>query len=373
MPRNNLNTIKKEVYTMNEHKETTIVIEKEALKQLPFLVETCWPNVERILAIIDETVWALYKEPLTALFNNIEDTNRHVTPYVIPAGEASKSMTCAMEMYQTLVEGNWTRGDAVLAIGGGVIGDVSGFVAATYMRGIHFAIIPTTLLAQVDSSIGGKNAINVAEAKNNIGTFYLPDFVLTDPCFLKTLDDDILYSGYVELLKIAAIADKPLWDDITQNEADFLSHLRRAIEAKMAIVEGDQFDRNKRMLLNFGHTLGHAIETLTHYNEYAHGIAVGIGMVEMLKLATHAGWCDATQVIPVIEAKLKERHLPTTMPRHWSSAELMQAMMHDKKASGHTLTLILLEEIGQGFAYHVSFDEFEAALASYLGERTCES
>ena len=342
-----------------------ILIEKEALTQLPFLIEKQWDNVEKIACCIDEHVYDKYQHMLCDLLTSL--------PYqcdiiIIPSGEQSKSMDEVMAVYRRLSQKQYTRSDALIAIGGGVVGDMAGFVAATYMRGIHYAIIPTTFLSQVDSSIGGKNAINVAEAKNNIGTFYFPDFVISDPMFLNTLPVDIYNSGFVEMLKVAMICDADLWHLIDRNQGSSVEWIRQAIENKLRLVQNDQFDYGQRMLLNFGHTLGHAIETVTHYQTYAHGVAVGIGMVEILKLATHAGWCDASEMISLLEHALKQRQLPTAFKSEWSNEALMSAIIHDKKARGSHITLVLVEQLGHGFTYEVSLEDFYKALQSYRGE-----
>ncbi|MDT2837567.1 3-dehydroquinate synthase [Enterococcus durans] len=327
-------------------KSYEIVIKRNSLEQISEWIGGLWGN-KKIAIISDTNVFPIYGEQIQ---KQLEATYE-VVHYVVPAGEKSKSLEMAAVLYDFLAEEQFTRRDGIIALGGGVVGDLAGFVASTYMRGIAFVQVPTSLLAQVDSSIGGKTAVNGPKAKNMIGTFAQPDGVLIDPETLQTLPEKRIQEGIAEIIKCGAISDKSLWDDLAAYTgiADLVAHseavIEKALRVKKKVVEEDQYDNGSRLLLNFGHTIGHAIENTAGYGKISHGEAVAIGMVQISRKA------EARREMPEgitaqIIAMNQKYHLPTAYTP-WQEDELFQAITHDKKARGQNLKIILLEKIGQ--------------------------
>ncbi|NBA62486.1 3-dehydroquinate synthase [Enterococcus mundtii] len=327
-------------------KSYEIIIERNALDHVSEWIEGIWKN-KKIAIISDTNVFPIYGEKICQQLR----ASYEVVHYVVPAGESSKSFDMAANLYAFLAEEQFTRSDAVIALGGGVIGDLASFVASTYMRGISFVQIPTSLLAQVDSSIGGKTAINAPMAKNMIGTFAQPDGVLIDPETLMTLSERRIQEGIAEIIKCGAISDETLWQDLASltGVADLLANsekiIEKALRVKKQVVEEDQFDNGNRLLLNFGHTIGHAIENTAGYGQISHGEAVAIGMVQITKQAERMGQSPVgitAQLIQMIEKyQLPIKYQP------WEEQSLYDAITHDKKARGKTLKIILLDKIGQ--------------------------
>ncbi len=257
----------------------------------------------------------------------------------VPEGESSKNLGQAEKLYD-------------LALGGGVIGDLVGFVAATYQRGIPFIQMPTTLLSQVDSSVGGKTAVNHPKGKNMIGAFYQPRLVVADLETLKTLPSKEYRAGLAEIVKYGVISDARLFEflethykEILNLDHECLSHIiETSCAIKAGVVEKDERENHYRMILNFGHTLGHAIESLTDYSRFIHGEAVAMGMVCAAKLSHSMGKCSE-EVPKRLEALLKKLGLPVEMPGLDSSA-VIESLYHDKKTMDHKIRFILVKEIG---------------------------
>lgn len=324
-----------------------ILIQKGALAQCGPWLSQIWAP-QRVAIITDDNVAPLYSETVQ---QQLTTAGFEVSVKVVPAGEASKSLERSGELYDFLADEGFTRTDGIIALGGGVIGDLAGFVASTYMRGLHFVQIPTTLLAQVDSSIGGKTAVNTSRAKNLVGTFSQPDAVLIDPDVLQTLAPRRVREGIAEIVKSAAIADPELWTFLQslQNEQDLLDHAEEVINAslkvKRKVVEEDEFDNGQRLILNFGHTIGHAIENTVGYGIVSHGEGVAIGMIAMNSEAERQGLSPQGST-EELKAMLEKFNLPTST-QLWDEDRLFDAITHDKKARGKNLKIILLEEIGQ--------------------------
>lgn len=340
-----------------------ILIKKGALKELGQWVNTLW-QPQKIALITDSNVEPLYgvkaQEQLLA-------AGFEPTLLVVPAGEASKSLEQASHLYQALAKAGFTRSDGIIALGGGVIGDLVGFVASTYMRGLHFLQIPTTLLAQVDSSIGGKTAVNTQSAKNLVGTFSQPEGVLIDPEVLTTLDARRLREGIAEIIKAGAIADKHLWEQLLslKDEYELLAKAETiiplALQVKKFVVEEDEFDNGSRLLLNFGHTIGHGIENTAGYGVVSHGEAVALGMVMINRHAEAIGLTPEGLTDQLI-AMLEKYHLPTSHEA-LDSEKIYQAITHDKKARGSQIKIILLAEIGQAKIVTIPIEE----MRNYIG------
>ena len=275
---------------LNKNKEklhkTPIYIEKNILKHANEKIKEIFKG-KKIMIISDDQVYPLYGDDLTL---NLEKDFK-VHHVVVPHGEKSKRFDMLPTLYKACLDFKLTRTDLIIALGGGVIGDMAGFVASSYLRGVKLVQIPTSLLAQVDSSVGGKVAVDLPEGKNLVGAFYHPSMVLIDPCTLKTLDPHFISDGMGEVIKYGCIKDKKLFDQLNSYQNfeelyEFIDEIiYNCVNIKREVVEKDQFDFGDRLLLNFGHTYAHAIEQYYHYEKYSHGEAVGIGMYQITKLA----------------------------------------------------------------------------------------
>jgi 3-dehydroquinate synthase len=301
----------------------------------------------RHLVITDQNVEAAGH--LAPLLASLQSAGYQVEAMVIPPGEDSKSLRLAEEAYDRCYKAGLDRRSVIVALGGGVVGDFAGFVAATYMRGIDFVQVPTTLLAH-DSAVGGKVAVNLPYAKNMIGAFHQPLAVLYDTAALKTLPLRELRSGLAEAIKHGLIKSRELFawieervDAILTGEDQTMSELlARSCRIKAEVVSADEREQGLRAILNFGHTIGHAVEVLT---EYVHGESVAIGMAAAADLSVRLGLCKP-QVAADVERVLKKAGLPTRIPQGLDLDELIDLMRQDKKATGGTLTFVLLTEVG---------------------------
>lgn len=279
-------------------------------------------------------------------------------------GEKSKSLEVLAEIYEALANFNINRGDIIVALGGGVVGDLAGFAAATYLRGISYIQIPTTLLAQVDSSVGGKTAIDLPYGKNLAGAFYQPEIVFIDTLFLNTLEDRYLRDGMAEVIKYGCIKDRKLFDRLMGYESleqcmgDMNELVYSCCAIKRAVVERDEQDRGERMLLNFGHTLGHTVEQYFNYEKYTHGEAVAMGMVEITNQSEAAGLTEKGTAA-AIESILKKYGLPYQIPVT-DKKQLVSTMRLDKKFNGDSISIILLDRLGTAFIRKMSCEELES-------------
>ena len=316
------------------------------------------PRASRTVLVSDDTVYALYGERVTA---SLSAAGLRVSTFVFPHGEAQKSPETLLSLWRFMAKETVTRTDAIIALGGGVTGDLAGFAAATYLRGIAVLQIPTTLLAMVDSSVGGKTAVDLPEGKNLVGTFYQPHAVLCDIDTLKTLPREIFASGMAEVIKYGMIRNEPLFSYLEATETpDVPAVIAAAVEDKRAVVECDERDTGIREILNFGHTLGHAVEHLSHFS-IAHGEAVAIGMMLVTRAAVRRGWVDAT-VEGRLSALLTRYALPTETRE--TAERILSVAAGDKKRKGDRITLVLPEKVG-----HVRREAFTLdALLSYIKE-----
>lgn len=274
--------------------------------------------------------------------------------FVFEQGEASKNIDTYAGLLQTLTENTFTRTDCIVAVGGGVVGDMAGFAAATYMRGIDFYNIPTTVLSQVDSSVGGKTAIDFMGYKNLVGAFYPPKCVLIDPDLLHTLSKRQISNGLAEAIKMALTHDPELFallerGELTDSIMDQI--ITRAIQVKKSVVEADEHEADQRKVLNFGHTLGHAIESTTNL---FHGECVALGMLAMC----------ADSVRQRLVAVLNHFNLPTEISS--KTNDLIAACYHDKKASGDTITVVTVPEIGRYKLETLSLEDYEKKLVEMM-------
>lgn len=311
------------------------------------------PQTEKIAVITDSNVAPLYGERLR---KSLEMAGFSVTVREFPAGEESKNLAVLGRLYEGLAAAGLTRSDAIVALGGGVTGDMAGLAAATYLRGIAFIQIPTSLLAAVDSSVGGKVAVDLPQGKNLVGAFYQPRLVLIDPELLYSLPPRFLHDGLAEVIKYGCIRNTGLFTRLEQlpGDAALLAQAEAIIATcctiKARIVEQDEFDTGERMLLNFGHTLGHAVEKAFHYDTYSHGEAVGLGMVLLTSQAEKLGLTDPGTAAK-IAALLQKFSLPVeiTLPRE----EFIKTIALDKKKRGSQLILVLIKDIGEGYLHAI--------------------
>ena len=271
---------------------------------------------------------------------------------VIPQGEKSKCFEVFKELLEALCENDFSRADCVVAVGGGVVGDLSGFCAATYMRGIDFINIPTTVLSQVDSSIGGKTAIDFMGYKNIVGAFYPPKAVIIDPDVLETLPQRQINNGLAESIKMAATSDEALFEFIENNDAyeNIDKVIEGSLKIKKAVVEADEKEQGLRKVLNFGHTAAHAIESATGLSNLLHGECVAIGML---------AFCSE-EVRARLQRVLKKYDLPTTIDSCDSS--LFEALKHDKKAESNGVNVVYVNEIGNFEFKFIEYGELDSVI-----------
>lgn len=346
----------------------TITIDRGALKNSGAWLEKIF-TPRKLMIVTDDIVDSLYSK---TLINALEGHGFELFKTVIPNGERSKSLAEAEKLYDALADAEFTRTDSVVALGGGVVGDLAAFAASTFMRGISFVQIPTTLLAQVDSSIGGKTAVNTTRAKNLVGTFAQPCGVLIDPKVLQTLEMRHVREGIAEIVKCAAIADASLWRELAElkGEEDLLAHCESVIlaclEVKRKVVEEDVFDNGQRLILNFGHTIGHAIENTFGYGVITHGEGVALGMVQLTRIAEEKGLTPAGTTEKIIQM-LEKFHLPSKLPE-WPEEQLYHALTHDKKARGRMIKIITLKKIGEAEITVIPVEE----MRDYLKEEAIQ-
>jgi 3-dehydroquinate synthase len=322
-----------------------------------------------LMIVTNSTVAGLYLPRLTA---NLP--GRRVAECVLPDGEQHKTLQTVGRVLDALVAGKLNRDAIVMALGGGVIGDIAGFAASCYQRGVRYVQIPTTLLAQVDSSVGGKTGVNHSGGKNLIGAFHQPLAVITDTDSLATLPDRELAAGLAEIIKYGCIWDPALFDWLDANMAALkardpaaLTHaIARSCEIKASVVAKDEREHDLRAILNFGHTFGHALEAATEYRTFLHGEAVAVGMVMAADLSRRLGMIDAA-VQERIRAIVARAGLPTVAPRI-GAAHARELMRMDKKVLAGTVRLVLLERLGKAVVTgEYTAEALEATLTGFCG------
>lgn len=334
-----------------EENSYPIIIEKGSIKNISKHLKDKFKG-KKIAIISDNIVYGIYGDLIK---EELEAEGYTAKAIVIPAGEKSKSFSTLPAVYNELLEFKLTRTDIILALGGGVVGDLAGFVASTYLRGVPFIQIPTTLLAQVDSSVGGKVGVDLEKGKNLVGGFYHPKLVIIDPEVLNTLSDRIFKDGLAEVIKYGCIKDKDLFDKLKayKDKKALIEDIEEIIytccDIKRKVVEEDEKDTGERMLLNFGHTLGHAIEQYYKYERYTHGEGVAIGMYQIMKSAYSKGLVPES-VAEEIKDILIKYDLPYSLDGE-NIDELINVIKLDKKNINNSLSLILLKEIGESYIY----------------------
>lgn len=309
---------------------------------------------DKILLISDDNVYGLYKDRIEDLLEDYESYK-----FIVQPGEGSKSMTVYQEICQFLVDKGFARSGLVLALGGGVVGDLGAFVASTYQRGMDLALVPTSLLAMVDSSVGGKTAINFAGLKNQIGTFYFPKIVYIDPSYLKTLKEDDIKSGLGEVIKYGILKDKDLFYMLRKKgPLNYKEIIKKSIATKTFYVHGDERDQGKRQFLNLGHTLGHAIESFSSY-AIPHGQAVAMGIWLIARLGEKLGLTR-----PGLAGEIHNLLKDLTMDRDISldTDKTMDLIIHDKKIRSGRIKMIFPVDIGKATEKTMSLDELKKTL-----------
>lgn len=323
-----------------------IIIEKNILKRIDIEIKEIFSG-EKIFILTDENVDKYYGEKVYSI---LEKAGYNVKKMVVEAGEKSKSFSSLQNIYNEFLDFKFTRTDLIITLGGGVIGDLGGFVASTFLRGVAFVQVPTSLLAQVDSSVGGKVGVDLERGKNLVGSFYQPKRVIIDPMVLESLEDRFFYDGMAEVIKYGCIKDKELFFNLLsyKNKSEVMKNIEYIIytccKIKKEVVENDEKDTGERMILNFGHTIGHGIEQYYNYEKYTHGEGVAIGMYEITRLGEKLGETEKKSADLIREILIKYK-LPYKLDVEME--ELKESISLDKKNLGKKLNLIFISEIGK--------------------------
>jgi 3-dehydroquinate synthase len=325
-----------------------IVIGSKILQNIGLRIKEFRPS--RVALISNKTIYPLYRDTILKSFR---EYNIDPDIILIPDGEEYKDSLWTYYLYGELLKARFDRNSLLVALGGGVIGDITGFVASTYMRGIRFVQVPTTLLSQVDSSVGGKTGVNHPLGKNMIGTFSQPSLVFIDIDTLRTLPEREFYSGMAEIIKYGVISDGRLFDTLQVDREDILAHgetlvkiIKRSCEIKADVVSKDEREAGLRAILNYGHTIGHAIETVTGYKKYLHGEALAMGMVAAAGMSVKMGLLNKQEAVRIKEL-IEMYKLPANIPGDLNVTDMISAMAIDKKAKAGKLSFVLPESLGK--------------------------
>ena len=343
-----------------------IRIEEGLFETLPMLLPKQFPG-KKLAIVCESRVAGLMARRLVS---ELKTNGCDAFPVEFPEGEAHKTLQTLSSLYSALAERNFTRSDVVVAVGGGVTGDMAGLAAATFLRGTGFVQVPTTLLAMVDSSIGGKVAVDLPEGKNLVGAFYQPYAVYTDPALLDTLPDREFANGMAELLKHGFLFDAALIERIAAHHGrsglrpHLAAFIAESCHLKRLVVEQDERDEGPRQLLNFGHTLGHALEKVTGFNTLAHGEAIAIGMTVFTRMSESMGW-SRPGTADRVEEILAAHNLPTSFP-DLDPIPVLDAMAIDKKARSGRITIVTLDGIGVSRLRTLPITELREVLHGHL-------
>ncbi|MBN1056466.1 3-dehydroquinate synthase [Clostridium botulinum] len=349
----------KELVVDLKEKSYSIIIKKGLINELSNEINKVYKG-KKIFILTDENVNYHYGDKVKdLLINNGYDVKK----MVLKPGEETKSFNTLPKIYNEFLDFKLTRSDLIITLGGGVIGDLGGFAASTFLRGIDFIQVPTSLLAQVDSSVGGKVAVDLDRGKNLVGSFYHPKVVLIDPDVLITLKDKFFKDGMAEVIKYGCIKDLNFFyklkefkskDEVLDNIEDIIY---TCCNIKRIVVENDEKDKGERMLLNFGHTLGHAIESYYNFNKYTHGEAVGIGMYKIIKMSEEKG-ITPKGCADEIKDILIQYSLPYDIDIE-NLDEILETISLDKKNINNVLKIVLLDRIGQSFLKSTNIEFFK--------------
>lgn len=356
----------KSLYIDLGERSYNILIERGLLSQAGEAIRTACPHAQKLFVVTDSNVGPLYGE---RVMESLERAGFAPCLHTIPAGEESKCAARLSELWEAMMEFGLTRADAVVALGGGVVGDLAGLAAATVLRGVDLIQIPTTLLSQVDSSVGGKTAVDLQHGKNLAGVFHQPKLVVMDPAVLGTLDDATFADGMAEVVKYGCIFSQEFFSHLEQHPSrreimeDIESVLYNCCDFKRRVVVEDERDTGRRMILNFGHTLGHAYELAGNYTRYTHGQAVAAGMVKAARLGTALG-VTPEGTAERIAVLLGCFHLPIEIP--CTREAYAAAIGLDKKGAGSNISVILLAELGCAVAQPMPKTELIKELEALL-------
>lgn len=344
----------KTVHISTANSNYNVIIEKNSINKCGEYIRQTSSAQSTIIAT-DNNVAALY---LDKVVESLKISGFTVYPYVFPAGESSKNIDTFKDLLEFAIDNNIKRNDIFISLGGGVVGDICGFAASVYMRGCSYVHIPTTIISQTDSSIGGKTGINLNSYKNIIGAFHSPKLVITDTNLLNTLPQKEFSSGMAEVIKYACIKSSELFTLLEKDDLDFDSIISKCVEIKHNIVSIDEFDYGERMILNFGHTIGHAIEKITNY-EITHGEAVAIGMNIITKASENHGLTE-TGTFKKLYSLCKKYNLPCDFDIDINT--LINTINNDKKSTQNFINTIFIEKIGKAFIKKLTFNELKEML-----------
>lgn len=341
-------------------KSYDVIIAPGIRNQIGTFLSAISPNATAVI-ISDSNVWPIYGKEMAC---NLRTSGFATISYVFPAGEASKNANTYLEILNFLAENHITRSDILIALGGGVVGDITGFTAATYLRGISYIQVPTSLLAMVDSSVGGKTAIDLSAGKNLVGAFYQPCLVLCDTEMLNTLTEEVFRDGCGEVIKYGVLYDCALFKHLLEHGIHFDKEavISRCIELKRNVVADDEFDRGARQKLNLGHTIGHGIELDSNFM-ISHGKAIAIGMAIVSKAGNKMGICSEEAHKYIVSA-IEKFGLPTKT--NINADALYLAMLNDKKRSKDKINLIVPEKIGHCVIYPTKIDSLKSFIEAGL-------
>lgn len=320
----------------------------------------------KVAVVTNPTVAQLY---LDTVYEALQAYGFEVTPVVLPDGEEYKSLATLSKIFDHLISERFERKSCIVALGGGVIGDIAGFAAASYLRGVPYVQIPTTLLAQVDSSVGGKTGVNHEHGKNLIGAFYQPRAVIIDVTVLSSLPRRELVAGIAEIIKYGIIEDPGLFDQLeakmdrvlTLDQRLLTQLIATSCTIKARVIEKDEREDDYRAVLNFGHTVGHALEAATDYRKFLHGEAVGIGMVKAAAIAHQHGFCDSV-IVSRITNLIRMAGLPTEIPDQVSTQSLIRGMELDKKSADRRIRFVMCTGIGKTCFHSLTAEQVAAAI-----------
>lgn len=348
------------IVSVQASKTYDVIIGKQLLNKVGEYAAQIRPNCTAAI-ISDTNVWPLYGESVR---NSLTALGMNAIHFIFSAGESSKSASTYLEILNFLAENHITRSDVIIALGGGVVGDITGFAAATYLRGVSYIQIPTTLLAMVDSSVGGKTAIDLPSGKNLVGAFKQPSLVLCDTTVLTTLPQHTLIDGCAEVIKYGMLYDEALITYLlnTGLEFDRETIIAQCVSFKRDVVQEDEFDTGARQKLNLGHTIGHAIEAMSEF-QITHGMAVAAGMAIVTKAAVQNGLCSES-VYQTLVTLLKKFELPVTS--RYTAHDLYQSAISDKKRLGSSVNLIVPREIGNCEIIPVRISELQSFIEAGL-------
>lgn len=353
---------------MTASKSYHIHIGRGLLDECGTMLRETLPKVHSVMLVGDDTTMGLYGDKVE---RSLTHAGYAVNRFVFPHGEEQKNLATYGELLSAMAGAGLTRSDCAVALGGGVVGDLTGFAAATYLRGIPVVQIPTTVLAAVDSSVGGKTAVDLPVGKNLVGAFHQPSLVLCDPDTFATLPTEIFADGMAEVIKYGFIGDRPLLDKLAQTDLATLQQgddieeiLASCVRDKGIFVQADERDTGVRQKLNLGHTLGHGIEAASNF-AISHGSAVAMGMCLVTKGAVRRGICPM-ETLTLLTELLRRYHLPVDCP--YDAETLYQVATHDKKRAGNKITLVLPTGVGESGLFPMTMEEARTFVKDCMGE-----